>query len=135
MRNLLKAILGALGLLTMSVGAASAQGMYPPARPAVSPYLNLLRAGTPPGLNYYNLVRPQIEFTSSINMLNQQVGANRLGLTSLEQSMTQGPVRLPATGFVPQFMNQRQYFMTYSGVNGGSIQAARPAQAPAPRRR
>src|SRR4051794_19633319 len=51
----------------------------PSARPAVSPYLNLTRTGTDPAINYYGIVRPQLEFNNSIQNLNRQVGALEAG--------------------------------------------------------
>src|ERR1700678_234592 len=48
--------------------------------PAFSPYLNLNRGGTSAAINYYGLVRPQIDFQNSINNLQQQVDAPGTGL-------------------------------------------------------
>src|SRR4051812_45352389 len=68
-------------LVTLAAGQAAAQGpaQGPPpiTRPAVSPYLNLLRTDQPAGLNYYNLVRPQVEFRSSIGQLQQQTATDQ----------------------------------------------------------
>src|SRR5262245_33245992 len=59
-------------------------------RPTVSPYLNLLRRGGSPALNYYTLVRPQNQFYQSLQQLQQDVGANAQELNSLQQSPTTG---------------------------------------------
>src|SRR3954451_4691111 len=126
----------AIGLLSLTPSSGRAQVSQPappvpPAnRPPVSPYLNLLRQGQSPGLNYYNLVRPQTQFYSSINQLQQQVGTNREGISALAQSQGQTASTLPPTGFVPQFMNHRQYFMTFTGTGTGSgAVSAAPAAA------
>src|SRR5690349_19265376 len=93
------------------VGTARAQSQGVPSnsRPTVSPYLNLNRRGASPGINYYNLVRPQTEFYSSIQQLQQQVGVNRSAISAVEQA---GQTGLPPTGFIPQFQSQRAYFQT-----------------------
>jgi hypothetical protein len=67
----------AINLLTALVffatAKAEAQTPYGPLnQPPVSPYLNLLRGGAPAGVNYYGIVRPQLQFYSSIGMLQQQ---------------------------------------------------------------
>lgn len=72
---------------------------YP--RPTISPYLNLSRGGTP-ALNYYNLVRPQQEFQSSINLLDTRT--EQLGHT-----LAEGPVPL-ITGHPSQYMTHQRFF-------------------------
>jgi hypothetical protein len=67
-------------------------------------------------------VRPQIEFNNSIQQLNQQVGANRQGISDLQQSSNRTTTTLPPTGFIPQFQTQRSYFLTYTGGAGGGGQ-------------
>ena len=70
-------------------GVVTAQGPYvrprqadnPYARPTVSPYLNLLRPGASPAINYYGLVRPQQQFQSDIGQLDQQSSALQQGVT------------------------------------------------------
>src|SRR5207249_2351287 len=44
-----------------------------PPRPGVSPYLGLLAGGNP-AVNYYSIVRPQMEFRSAIAGLQMQQG-------------------------------------------------------------
>jgi hypothetical protein len=93
----------------------------PPARPAVSPYLNLLRPGNSPGVNYYGLVRPQNEFRNSLQGLGQQVSANRAMIDDLAE---QPDASLPATGHRVTYLNTRGYYPLSAG--GGSRRAARP---------
>ncbi len=150
-----------LGLLACATGGAGAQGpvtrplVVQPYRPAVSPYLNLLRRGQDPALNYYNLVRPQVEFGNSIQQLQQQATQNQQNITGLQQQQQGG---IAPTGHPIQFLNHRQYFLNYggtgtagqpgiglggaagqgfagrpAGVGGGTLPQT-PATRPAPRR-
>jgi hypothetical protein len=109
-------------------GRAAAQSVLPYQTPPVSPYLSLFRQGTPPAVSYFNIVRPQIDFNSSINNLQQQVGFNRQAIGDLQQGGMRTNSPLPPTGFVPSFQNYRGYFLTYSGgglaaggLGGGQI--------------
>jgi hypothetical protein len=84
--------------------------------PAVSPYLNLLQRGQSPAVNYYTIVRPDIEFRNSIGGLQQQVN-------------TQGAIQdvalsgLPYTGHVASFFNYSHYYAppTVVGRGGGLL--------------
>jgi hypothetical protein len=106
-------------------GAAQAQyvrpGVNPALRPKFSPYLNLLRTDVDPALNYYGLVRPQMDFYSSIQQLGQQQSA----LATQQQDLL-GPTALPATGHTTGFLNHNRYFMTRSGVAAGAARFASP---------
>src|SRR4051794_13123065 len=74
--------------------------------PTFSPYLNLLRPGNQ-AVNYYGLVRPQQEFRSGLESLQQQYNTlNREVNTPSEN----GPAGLPATGHAVTFMNTGRYF-------------------------
>src|SRR5437879_2241913 len=78
MKRCLLAGVVALSWLAVAVGPrAEAQFAGPPqvnpfGRPAVSPYLNLQRGGINPGVNYYGLVRPQIDTSRSLQQLQHQ---------------------------------------------------------------
>jgi hypothetical protein len=78
-------------------------------QPAVSPYLNLTRAGGNMANNYFNLVRPQIDFRNSIQSLQTQV--DNISPTS----QSGAPGELPTTGHKVQFMNTAKYFGSMSG--------------------
>ena len=127
-------LLAAVGVLAWAAARCPAQAPpVPPApapaplqRPTVSPYLNLLRQGGSPALNYYNLVRPQTQLYSSVQGLQQQVGVNRQDITGVQQTLGQ-PV-LPPTGHPVGFLNHRQYFQTGFGgaAAGGTGSAAAP---------
>jgi hypothetical protein len=118
----MRLVLAACGLAAfLWCGVARAQGPY---RPPVSPYLNLVRPGNP-GLNYYNLVRPQVEFGNSIVGLQQQVGA--LGTeVALE---AQGQTTFPTTGHPTTFGNYSHYFPGLAAPGTVPGQAPRPAGA------
>lgn len=118
----------AVGLLVVLAPAGAwAQGYVQPQtspfpHQAVSPYLNLLRGGNP-AINYYGLVRPQQNFTNSINSLQagQQALANQLPALAAEAA---GP---PPTGHPATFLNYSGYFLNLSG---GAFPAALPSPAP-----
>jgi hypothetical protein len=95
----------AIGILCLAAAPGWAQA--PLSRPTVSPYLNLNRAGAPPAINYYNLVRPQTQLFGSVANLQQQVNTNRQDIGGVQQNLT-----LPPTGHSAGFMTQGQYFMT-----------------------
>ena len=73
-------IVPVLTALALTAGAASAQQPgtytppYTPSSPTTSPYLNLLHSGNP-AINYYGIVRPQIQQSEQLQQL--QFGLNR----------------------------------------------------------
>lgn len=106
----------ALGLIVAGGGGfASAQtiGGQFPAGPAVSPYLNLMRPGTPGGINYFNLVQPQMQFQSAISNLQQNQLAMIPGPT-----MGNTPGGLVTTGHSVSFGNYARYFPGATGGGG-----------------
>jgi hypothetical protein len=82
-------------------------GFYQPPLP-YSPYLNLLRPGNP-AINYYGLVRPQVDFRNAIGTLGQQVGSLGQDVAASEAG---GGYALPVTGHPVGFMNTGRYFGT-----------------------
>ena len=126
---------------SLSAGVASAQPSPPPVPggggytrpPAFSPYLNLLRRGNSPALNYYGLVRPELEFRSSIGNIANSVSQNQQAIGNLAASGTLvGP-----TGHPTQFMNLGGYFMSNSSTGMQSVapRVGGTGGAPPPRRR
>lgn len=91
-------------------------------RPTVSPYLNLSRGDGSSALNYYNLVRPQVDQyhgqqaqASEIGRLEQQIGV--LEATNAARGRRQSaPVR--ATGHPATFFNYSHYFPGSAGGYG-----------------
>jgi hypothetical protein len=116
----------AFALMVMgSLGASRVQGQ--PSLPGYSPYLNLARPGSP-GMNYYGLVRPEIEFRNNL----QQLQRNTTRLQSQFSQATGGDL---STGHPAAFM---YYGGFYPGLGQGGLQSrsfpsatpARPALGP-----
>jgi hypothetical protein len=98
-----------------SASAQGALGQYTQpqwqSRPPLSPYLNLLRPGTNPAINYYGLVRPQIETGQNLQQLQRQLQV--LDTTMLTQGMTTGAPTagsLLTTGHPVVFQNYGTYY-------------------------
>jgi hypothetical protein len=84
--------------------------------PAFSPYLNLNRRGVNPAINYYGLVRPEIEFRNSIQNLQADVTA----LGAQAASGQSGGTAFPATGHPTQFNNLSGYFPASGAARGNA---------------
>lgn len=95
-------------------GGYGGRGFSPITRPAYSPYLNLLRPGGSFTQNYFGMVRPELDFRSSIGGLQQQVQTNQQMIGSLDQSLG-----VPITGHPTYFLNTSGYFS--GGRQGGQI--------------
>lgn len=108
---------GMLGVLAVNASLGQVPPGYPPSynpvRPSYSPYLNLLRPGNP-AVNYYGLVRPEMETLNFLNQVERQV--TRLQNTP-QTIITPG---LPPTGHTVGFMNASRYFLTFEQMAGGS---------------
>jgi hypothetical protein len=114
-----RAFIAVIGLLTVSVAAqAQAPGFVPrpgpvfTPPPAFSPYLNLIRNGNSPGVNYYGLVRPQLEFRSAMQNLQGQVNMNQQMIGQMQNQSLQ----MSDTGHSTMFMNLNGYFMNSGGT-------------------
>src|SRR5688500_5946104 len=81
-------------LIGSASGTAQPPGTPAPARPAFSPYLNLLRPANSPGVNYYGLVRPQLVAQQQFGAIQQQINTIQ---TTMGRSMTT-TTDLPETG-------------------------------------
>ena len=124
MKRLVFASLAALGLVgACASGRAAAQVPTtfgrPPANPLgtpqVSPWINLGNGGNM-GLNYYGLVRPQIQSQQSIRQLQQQQQLDQAQLAGLTGT---GPGGIPlVTGHPTQFVNYSTYFPAI-GIGSG----------------
>lgn len=90
-------------------------GTYTP--PAVSPYnkapispwLNLARPGSSPAINYYDLVRPQMQ---TMNQIQQLQGTTQLLAGTLYAQQNQQTGQVAQTGHTTRFMSYNQYFNT-----------------------
>jgi hypothetical protein len=132
MKSFMLIVLGAVNfLLVIAVRPAAAQPQFPSpiqSQPAISPYLNLLRSGNSPGVNYYGLVRPQQEFRSSYQQLQQDFNSQQTQPAPYGPQDTSG---LPPTGHASQFNTQGRYFNT-NGAVGGTTNATNSAPAATP---
>jgi hypothetical protein len=105
-------------LLAPALGVAQGPAPYvrpqtnPYARPVFSPYLNLLNGNTNPAINYYGLVRPEIDFRNSLQQLQQQV--NTLPTTPGVPDVA----GLPVTGHTTQFLNYSHFY--FAGQSAGA---------------
>jgi hypothetical protein len=118
-----------LAVLTVSflAGKANAQfqtfyGYAPQSR--VSPYLNLLRQGSAPGVNYYGLVRPEFEFRRNIGALQGQVLNNQQAITGLQTA----PATAVTTGHAVGFQNHGSYFQSLASPGAFAFTAAGTTQ-------
>jgi hypothetical protein len=105
------------------VGRGPTQGpaLRPSPAPAFSPYMNLLRTENPTYLNYYGLVRPQLDFRQSVIGLRQDVANSQAAIQNI--TAPDGTV-LPTTGHQSFFMNTTGYFMSIGGAAGPGRGAA-----------
>jgi hypothetical protein len=110
-----KPALIALTLLLAAAAARAQAPVQPPTQlytpPVVSPYLNLLNRGNP-AINYYGIVRPQMQQTQQLQML--QFGLTRTAeeATAALTQPTTAPGALPDTGHTAGFMTYTRYFNT-----------------------
>jgi len=104
-----------LGLATAAqaqpkVGSAG----VPPttSRPTVSPYLNLNRGGAGAAIDYFGIVRPQLETQKAISALQQQQGMQPgLPAGMMDDGLTTGQILTPGIG---GFFNYSHYFPMYN---------------------
>jgi hypothetical protein len=125
-----------LRTLSLALTLALAQDIYaqpqigsysPPVvnpRPVVSPYLNLNRGGSPPAINYYGIVRPQIENHQAIQGLQQQVQTTQTQLQNQTGAMANEEMA-PTGRAVGGYLNYTHYFPLFSRGAGGSGGARR----------
>jgi hypothetical protein len=124
--------LASLLLLAAIPAAAFGQGptrpgITPNTGPAFSPYLNLARPGAPAGINYYGLVRPELNFRSSLSGLQTDVATNRDLLTTGRAAS--GTAGLLTTGHAATFLNTGGYFLNSTGGVGAQGGGARTTGA------
>src|SRR5207244_8112280 len=99
------------------------QRPYQP-RPPISPYLNLNRGGNA-AINYYGLVRPQIDTTRALQNVEYQLQTNAASATVVPAT-ADPTVVATSTEHPVMFLNSSHYFPTTTGRVGagaGSIGA------------
>jgi hypothetical protein len=124
--------IGAASVVAACVFASpsAAQVPFPPSQvgaysqPGYSPYLNLLRPGSP-AINYFGLVRPQVGYTNSIQGLQYQV--NAVGTQVADSQQAQAPL---VTGHTTGFMYFSRYFSGSAVRPAGGLGFARPVGNP-----
>ena len=99
-----RVVIAAAVVLSLAAGPAAAQPQLQGApRPTFSPYLNIVRPGGSPPLNYFGIVRPEIQARQAIGNLQA------------------GGTEVQATGHQTMFMNHGSYFLTGgAGSTGGT---------------
>ncbi|HJZ90143.1 MAG TPA: hypothetical protein VKE40_04675 [Gemmataceae bacterium] len=103
------------------------------ATPTFSPYLNLARSGNP-AINYYGLVRPQVDFARAFDVLQGQLMAGQQGAGE-----SRAPGEMAPTGHPIQFLNTGGFFLSAGGGPRATTVQTSPFQGrpgvPAPPRR
>lgn len=111
----------AIALAACVLGTAAADAQFgPPAvaqPPVTSPYLNLLRPGSPTFLNYYGLVRPEQQLRAQQAALQNQVTGLNQNVTALSTATGygQGLGGDLATGHGFGFQTHGGYFLNAGG--------------------
>ncbi|VTR95675.1 unnamed protein product [Gemmata massiliana] len=105
-------VLATISVALLATDRVSAQPQVgpPTQRPTISPYLNLLRGGGSTALNYYGLVRPEIQARQSIQNLQGAVTANRQAIDNIDSGGSGNDTSV--TGHQAGFLNHGSYFMT-----------------------
>ncbi|MBX9627281.1 MAG: hypothetical protein K2X82_25990 [Gemmataceae bacterium] len=108
----------AVVVVGLAAGPAAAQfGAGPPRGPALppafSPYLNLARPGASPAINYFGLVRPQLQTDAAVQRLQNQ--ATQVNPFAAAGAAGEQPV---VTGNPFGFQNYRSYFQNQFTAGG-----------------
>ena len=116
MRKILGVACVPLGLLVVlaarPVGAQTPVNLNPRQNPKFSPYLNLVNRGNA-AVNYYGIVRPQIQQNQQLQMLQFGLAQTTAEATAaLTQPAAPAPGQLPDTGHAAGFMTYTKYFNT-----------------------
>lgn len=101
------------GFAQPPAGVAGPPVVGPTVRPPFSPYLNLLRQNGSPVINYYGLVRPQIQTQNALQSLQSQVNQ----VNPFIAAATAGDQPL-VTGNAFGFQTHRGYFQNQFQAGG-----------------
>lgn len=137
MRSLVVGLIVSTGLVAVPTHAFAQGQLRPgisaqPTGPAFSPYLNLLRQGNSTALNYYGLVRPQVQFGNAIGGLQNEVDLNRQLINSQNGGNSANDPSALTTGHAAVFLNTGGYFLNSNrggGTQGGGQTQARSGMA------
>lgn len=112
-----------LGLVLAAAAPAQAQiGTYVRPqinpRPTVSPYLNMQRGGNA-AINYYGVVRPQLETNRALFQLQQDVQMGQVGVAvALDPNQNAAILNTGQTGHPVSFFNYSHYYGNRGGGGG-----------------
>ena len=119
------------GVLHAQLGPYSPPQTYNPyARPTISPYLNMLRTNVNPALNYYGLVRPQMQTSRALQAFQQELLPVAGGLPPAVEQASAASSLLPTTGHRTSFYNYSTYFPSSTGTTGGTLGGMTPGNRP-----
>lgn len=100
------------------------QGM---SEPFVSPYLRLVQPGSQPGLNYFNLVQPQLQMMENTRLNATRIqGLNRDLQQQVKETAYGRQLGIRATGGVSSHGNYSHFYPS----KGGGGAAVRQLRAP-----
>ncbi len=111
--------LSATVALTLAVfgTAETAHAQMGPYNPPIDPSINIIRGGSMPAVNYFNLVQPLQQFNSAIGSLESQQNAMGQGMGQNTLGSTTGhPVMF---GSYLQYYNPRGALALYGGGGMG----------------
>lgn len=138
--TLLGLVVTASSLLTGSTASAqNAPRRYQPARPTISPYINLFRRDRGPLPNYYTFVRPQLQqqqqnrqFQQQNNQLQRElqrqqgeIERSNFAPGRADTNLQFRPAPVAPTGGRSSFMTHSSYFQTYGAGAAGRGPARR----------
>jgi hypothetical protein len=131
----------AAALLTVSAGTAGAQqfgqpGFYNPYlnQPRLSPYLNIVRGGSNPAINYYLGTLPEVERRAAQAVYGNALIRLERQVTGLEGEEQDNLSQQGATGHPSYFANTGGYFPGGNPNRLSTGATQRPGQAKRPSR-
>jgi hypothetical protein len=80
--------------------------------PVVSPYLNLVNPGGLPAINYYGIVRPELQFSGEQQQLRQQLSRLEGDIQEPDRQRLQNAADAAAGGQPRYFFNYSHYYPT-----------------------
>ena len=113
MKSLRISLAAAMALAAFGT-AGRAHAQMGPYNPPISPYINILRGGASPAVNWFNIVQPQLEFNSALGMVQSQQNAMGQAISSNALGAT--------TGHPVMFGNYSHYYpMRRGGMGMGGM--------------
>ena len=121
-------------LTSLGVRSAHAQGLYRPAKPTISPWLNLYDRRAGPLGGYLSDVRPRMDAYQSLAQQQRAIALQGQDIQSLGQQVVEMREEgaIAPTGVGAGFMNYGSHFQTSSG--GRAAAPRRGTWSPPPAR-